>query len=70
MEPDKPMRTINLNGKKWYSEFRYSRTSMSDHERSRRPKELTIHETIEKFHNMVLTDWRLKFDQIVEAIGI
>ena len=56
--------------KKWFTEFRCGRTSTIDAERSGRPVEVAIPETIEKIRNMVLADRRLKVREIVEAIGI
>ena len=56
--------------KKWFTEFRCGRTSMIDVERSGRPVEVAIPETIEKIRSMVLADRRLKVREIVEAIGI
>ena len=56
--------------KKWFTEFRFSRIITIDAERSGRPVEVAIPETIEKVRNMVLADRRLKVRAIVEAIGI
>lgn len=56
--------------KKWFTEFRCGRTSTEDAERSGRPVEVSTSETIEKIHDMVLADRRLKVREIVEAIGI
>ena len=56
--------------KKWFTEFRCGRTSTIDAERSGRPVEFAIHETIEKIRNMVLADRRLKVQEIMEAVGI
>ena len=56
--------------KKWFTEFRCGRTSTIDAERSGRPVEAAIPETIEKIRNMLLADRRLKVREIVEAIGI
>ena len=39
--------------KKWFTEFRCGRTSTIDAERSARPIEVAIPETIEKIRNMV-----------------
>ena len=55
---------------KWFTEFRCGRTSTIDVERSGRPVEVAIPETIAKIRNMVLADRRLKVWEIVEAIGI
>jgi histone-lysine N-methyltransferase SETMAR len=56
--------------KKWFTEFRCGRTSTADAERPGRPVEVSTPETIEKIHDMVLADRRLKVREIVEAIGI
>ena len=56
--------------KKWLTEFRCRRTSTIDAERSGRPVEVALHETIEKIRNMVLADRKLKVREIVETIGI
>ncbi|QQP40773.1 Putative mariner transposase [Caligus rogercresseyi] len=56
--------------KKWFTEFRCGRTSTIDAERSGRPVEVATPETIQKIHDMVLADRRLKVREIVEAIGI
>ena len=56
--------------RKWFTELRCGRTSTIDAERSGRPVEVAIPETIEKNRNMVLADRRLKVREIVEAIGI
>ncbi|QQP51330.1 Mariner transposase [Caligus rogercresseyi] len=56
--------------KKWFKEFRCGRTSTIDAERSGRPVEVATPETIQKIHDMVLADRRLKVREIVEAIGI
>ena len=50
--------------KKWFTEFRCGRTSTIDAERSGRPVEVAIPETIEKIRNMVLADRRLKVRQM------
>ena len=55
---------------KSFTEFRCSRTSTIDAERSGRPVEVPLPETIEKIRNMVLADRRLKVRPIVEDIGI
>jgi histone-lysine N-methyltransferase SETMAR len=55
---------------KWFTEFRCGRTSTSDAERSGRPIEVTTPEMINKIHDMVLADRRLKVREIAEAVGI
>ena len=54
--------------KKWFSEFRYGRTSTRDAERSGCPVEVATSKTIEKIHNMA--NQRLKVSEIVEIVGI
>ena len=56
--------------KRCFTEFRCGRTSTIDAERSERPAEVAIPETIQKIRNMVMADSRLKVREIVEAIGI
>ena len=56
--------------KKWFTEFRCGRTSTKDAERSGRPVEVSTPETIEKIHDLVLADRRLKVREIVDIIGI
>ena len=53
--------------KKWFTEFR---CGTADAERPGRPVEVSTPETIEKIHDMVLADRRLKVREIVEVIGI
>ena len=55
---------------KWFTEFRYSRISTSDAERPGRPKELTSQEMIDKIHDIVLNDRRLKVCEISETVNI
>ena len=62
--------TIDINGKKWCTQFRRCRTSTIDAERSGRPVENAIPETTETIRNMVLAERRLKVREIVEAISI
>lgn len=56
--------------KKWFTVFRCGLRSTEDAERSGRPIVVSTPEIIEKIHNMVLADRRLKVREIVEAIGI
>ncbi|XP_037932711.1 uncharacterized protein LOC119667491 [Teleopsis dalmanni] len=46
--------------KKWFTEFRGGRTSTSDAERSGRPKEVITPEIVDKIHEMILDDRRMK----------
>ena len=53
----------------WVNEFKRGRTSTKDDHRSGRPVEVTIPEMIDKIHDMVLNDRRIKVREIVEATG-
>ena len=55
---------------KWFTEFRCSRISTSDAERPGRPKEVTSEEMIDKIHDIVLNDHRLKVCEISETVNI
>ena len=48
--------TVNF----WATEFKRSRKSFGDDERSGRPKTVTIDENIDKVHEMVLDNRRIK----------
>lgn len=54
----------------WYNEFKRGRTSTSTIPSSGRPKEAVAPEMIEKIHDMVLKDRRLKVRDIEEACNI
>ena len=54
----------------WVNEFKGGHTSTRDKPRSRRPVETAMPEIIEKVHDMILNDRRVKEREIVEAIGI
>lgn len=54
----------------WVSEFKRGRTHTSDESRSGRPKSATTPEIVDKVHDMVLEDRRIKVREIEEAIGI
>lgn len=56
--------------KKWAAEFQHGRTSIQDDERSGRPKTATTDEIIEKIHNAVLNDRRIKVRELVEIAKI
>ena len=49
---------------KWFTEFRCCRISRSNTERPGRPKEVTSQEMIDKIHDIVLNDRRLKVREI------
>ena len=55
---------------KWFTEFRCGRISTSDAERPGRPKEVTSIEMIDKIHNIVLKDRRLKLREISKTVKI
>lgn len=54
---------------KWFTEFRCGCTGRSGVETSKPPNEVVIPRIIEKIHEMVLTDRRLKMFKIMEAIA-
>ena len=56
--------------KKWAAEFKHSRISLKDDPCKGRQKTATTPETIEKVHNIVLDNWRVKVCKIAEAVGI
>ncbi|GBP28367.1 Histone-lysine N-methyltransferase SETMAR [Eumeta japonica] len=56
--------------KKWFTEFRCGRTSTSDAERSGRSKEVITPEIVDKIHEMILDDRRMKVRELVHAVGI
>ena len=49
---------------KWFTDFRCGRTSTNDAERSGRPIEVNTPENVEKIHDMVLADRRVKVREI------
>ena len=54
----------------WVNEFKRGRTSTEDEQRSGRPVEVSTPEMIDKIHDMVLNDRRVKLREIVEATGV
>ena len=54
----------------WFTEFRCGRISTSDAERLGRPKEVTSQEMIDKIHDIVLNNRRLKVREISETVNI
>lgn len=65
-EPTPSLSTI----KYWTAEFRRGRTSLTDEERSGRPKEVTTPEMVDEIHGLVIDDRRVKVREIAEAVGI
>ena len=55
---------------KWIGEFLRGRTSTNDAERSGKPKDITTPEIIEKIHDIVVDDQKLKVSESAEAAGI
>ena len=55
---------------KWFTEFRCSRISTSDAERPGRQKEVASQEMIDKIHDMVLNNRRLKVREISETVNV
>ena len=53
----------------WVNEFQRSRTFTKDKHRSERPVEVTTPKMIDKIHDVVLSDQRIKVHEIVEATG-
>ena len=49
----------------WVNEFKRGRTSTKDEDRSGRPVEVTTPEIIDKIHDMVLSDRRIKVREIL-----
>lgn len=54
----------------WVNEFKRGRTSIEDAAHSGAPKTAVTTEIIDKIHDMVLDDRRLKVRELVEATGI
>ena len=55
---------------KWFTEFRCGRISTIDVERPGHPEEVTSQEMIDKIHDIVLNDRRLKVREISETANI
>lgn len=54
----------------WFNEFKRGRTSVFDEERPGRPVEVTTDEKINKVHDIVLADRRMKIREIAEMVNI
>lgn len=55
---------------KWFTEFCCGRTSTKDAERSGRPVEVTTDEIVNKIHDIVLEDRRMKIREIAKTVNI
>jgi hypothetical protein len=55
---------------KWFQNFRSGRMSTSDAERSGFPVETTTPKIVDKIHDMVMDDRRVKVREIASAVGI
>ena len=55
---------------KWFTDFRCGHTSTTNTERSRRPNEVTTPKMVDKIHDTVLQDRRVKVREIAEIVGI
>ena len=55
---------------KWFTKFRCGLISTSDAARAGYPKEVTSQEMIDKIHDIVLSDRRLKVREISETANI
>lgn len=56
--------------KKWFTEFRCGRTSTSDAQCSGCSKEVITPEIIDKIHEIILDDRRMKVRELAHAVGI
>jgi len=54
----------------WVNEFKRGRTSTCDALRSGRSIEAATPEIIDKIHDIILTDQRVKVHELIEAAGI
>ena len=55
---------------KWIGEFKRGRKGINGAERLGRPKDITTSEIIEKIHEIVLDDPKVKVRELAEAAGI
>lgn len=54
----------------WFNEFKRGRTSVFDEERPGRPIEVTTEDMVNKIHDIVLTDCRVKIKEIGDIVDI
>ena len=55
---------------KWIDEFKRGRRSANDAQRMGRPKDVTTPEVIEKTHDIVFDDPKVKMCELAETAGI
>lgn len=55
---------------KWFTEFRCGRITTNDAERPGRPIEVTTEDIVNKIHDIVLADRRVKIRELAEAVHI
>lgn len=65
-DPSPSMTTVRY----WFNEFKRGRTSIFDEERPGRPADVVTEEIVEKVHDMILADRRLKVREIAETVGV
>jgi len=56
--------------KYWFNEFKHGRTSVFDKERPGRPIEVTTEDMVNKIHDIVLADRRVKIREIADIVNI
>jgi len=54
----------------WYADFKRGRTDTDDAHRSGRPNEAVVPEKIKQVHKLVLSDRKLKLDDIADIVKI
>src|SRR6476619_744441 len=54
----------------WFNEFKRGRTSVFDEERPGRPIEVTTEDMVNKIHDVVLADRRVKIREIADIVSI
>ncbi|KAG5330265.1 MOS1T transposase, partial [Acromyrmex heyeri] len=52
----------------WFNEFKRGRSSVFDEERPGRPADMVTEEIVEKVHDMILADRRMKVHEVAEAV--
>ncbi|XP_058809464.1 protein GVQW3-like isoform X3 [Phymastichus coffea] len=64
------MASVSTAVHNWANEFKRGRTLTADEHRSGRPVDVSTPEMINKIHNMMLNDRRIKLREIVETTGV